>query len=98
MSAAIFGLLTPNRFSEQATRQSLQPEHLELSANSRIGTPFEYSATYSIYQFGQISIEPHVIIRFDKRPENFLRSKIPEGVLKESFKSELFKHLGIISD
>jgi hypothetical protein len=32
INAAFLGLVSPNRFIEQATRQALQPEHLELSA------------------------------------------------------------------
>jgi hypothetical protein len=40
ISAAFLGLFSLKRFKEHATRQALQPEHLELSTYSRIMNSF----------------------------------------------------------
>jgi hypothetical protein len=48
--AAFLGLVSPNKFREQATRQALHPEHLVLSTYSRIYFSFfELSNKYKVY-------------------------------------------------
>jgi hypothetical protein len=41
IKAAYLGVVSPNRFMEHATRQALHPEHLELSAYSRMVLSFD---------------------------------------------------------